>query len=51
VDEHAEIYRQYEGFAEPVALADSTSASAFERALALSGRDAQWTPPRAAATR
>ena len=51
VDEHAEIYRQYEGFAEPVALADPAPASAFERALALSGRDPRWAPPRAAATR
>ncbi|WP_240677716.1 TIGR03086 family metal-binding protein [Actinacidiphila soli] len=38
VDEHAEVYRQYEGFAEPVPLPDPDSATAFERALALSGR-------------
>jgi uncharacterized protein (TIGR03086 family) len=38
VAEHAEVYRRYEGFAEPVALPDPDSATAFERALALSGR-------------
>ncbi|NGN63709.1 TIGR03086 family protein [Streptomyces sp. A7024] len=37
VAEHAEIYRQYDGFAEPVPVADD--APALERALALSGRD------------
>jgi uncharacterized protein (TIGR03086 family) len=46
VDEHAEVYRQYEGFAEPVALPDPDpapdSVTAFDRALALSGRDPRW---------
>lgn len=37
VDEHAAVYRQYDGFAEPVAPAEG--ATAFERALATSGRD------------
>ncbi|KAB2351457.1 TIGR03086 family metal-binding protein [Actinomadura rudentiformis] len=41
VDEHAELYRQYDGFADPVPLGSGT---AFERALALSGRDPRWTP-------
>ncbi|MFG2002268.1 TIGR03086 family metal-binding protein [Spirillospora sp. NPDC048911] len=41
VDEHAEMYRQYDGFADPVPLESGT---AFERALALSGRDPHWTP-------
>ncbi|MGI5164889.1 TIGR03086 family metal-binding protein [Spirillospora sp. CA-253888] len=42
VAEHAELYRRYEGFAEPVAVA--AGAPAFERALAESGRDPRWTP-------
>ncbi|WP_067486087.1 TIGR03086 family metal-binding protein [Actinomadura hibisca] len=42
VTESAELYRQYGGFAEPVAVAPD--ASAFERALAESGRDPRWTP-------
>jgi uncharacterized protein (TIGR03086 family) len=37
VSEQAELFRQYQGFADPVELADD--ASAFHRALALSGRD------------
>ncbi|MET7620752.1 TIGR03086 family metal-binding protein [Streptomyces sp. NPDC005408] len=37
VDAHAEVYRQYDGFAEPVPV--SEDASAFELALAHSGRD------------
>jgi uncharacterized protein (TIGR03086 family) len=41
VAEHAEVYRQYDGFAEPVPVPDS--APALERALALSGRDPGWT--------
>ncbi|MFF1903806.1 TIGR03086 family metal-binding protein [Kitasatospora sp. NPDC058218] len=42
VEEYAEIYRQYGGFAAPAALpADS---SLFDRALAASGRDPLWTP-------
>jgi uncharacterized protein (TIGR03086 family) len=42
VEEYAEIYRQYKGFAEPVAVPDG--ASAFDRALALSGRNPHWSP-------
>ncbi|MDX2648116.1 TIGR03086 family metal-binding protein [Streptomyces sp. PA03-1a] len=38
VDRYAEVYRRYEGFAAPVTLADPAAATAFERALALSGR-------------
>ncbi|MFI5659095.1 TIGR03086 family metal-binding protein [Streptomyces sp. NPDC051684] len=37
VEENAEVYRQYGGFADPVRLDDT--ATVFERALALSGRD------------
>jgi uncharacterized protein (TIGR03086 family) len=42
VEEHAEVYRQYKGFAEPVRIPDG--ASALDRALALSGRDPHWSP-------
>ncbi|MFE2428397.1 TIGR03086 family metal-binding protein [Streptomyces sp. NPDC059373] len=42
VDHHAEIYRQYEGFAEPVPLPDPAPDSTLDRALALSGRDPRW---------
>ncbi|MET9874934.1 TIGR03086 family metal-binding protein [Actinacidiphila glaucinigra] len=38
VDRYAEVYRRYEGFAAPVTLPDPAAATAFERALALSGR-------------
>jgi uncharacterized protein (TIGR03086 family) len=41
VGEFSEMYRQYEGFNEPVAVPDD--APAFERALGLSGRDPHWT--------
>lgn len=41
VDENAEIYRKYDGFADPVEV--GTDAPVFERALALSGRDPHWT--------
>ncbi|MEU9999085.1 TIGR03086 family metal-binding protein [Streptomyces sp. NPDC050848] len=37
VEEHAELYRRYEGYAAPVDVPES--ASDFERALAVSGRD------------
>jgi uncharacterized protein (TIGR03086 family) len=42
VEENAEIYRQYQGFADPVDV--PTTAPAFDRALALSGRDPRWSP-------
>lgn len=38
---HAELYRQYDGYADPAPVPDG--ATAFERALALSGRDPRWT--------
>jgi uncharacterized protein (TIGR03086 family) len=38
----ADMFRQYQGFADEVNLPDS--ASAFDRALALSGRDPAWQP-------
>ncbi|XVQ11414.1 TIGR03086 family metal-binding protein [Spirillospora sp. CA-255316] len=44
VEEHAEMYRQYDGFADPVPV--DGDAPAFERALAASGRDPRWQPPR-----
>ncbi|NUQ95409.1 MAG: TIGR03086 family protein, partial [Streptomyces sp.] len=37
VEKHAELYRQYDGFADPVPVPDG--APAFDRALAASGRD------------
>ncbi|MGW3408524.1 TIGR03086 family metal-binding protein [Streptomyces sp. NPDC000888] len=37
VETHGDLYRQYDGFADPVAVPDD--APAFERALAASGRD------------
>ncbi|MFE7528997.1 TIGR03086 family metal-binding protein [Kitasatospora sp. NPDC057542] len=40
VAENAELYRQYAGFAESVALPED--ASAWDRALAASGRDPHW---------
>lgn len=43
VDAHAEVYRQYDGFAEPVVM--SAAATPFERALANSGRDPRWSAP------
>ncbi|MFJ7196511.1 MULTISPECIES: TIGR03086 family metal-binding protein [unclassified Streptomyces] len=41
VDSMAALYRQYDGFADEVAL--PASASVFEQALAHSGRDPRWT--------
>lgn len=41
VEKTAALYRQYEGFADEINVA--ADASGFERALALSGRDPQWT--------
>ncbi|WP_405793485.1 TIGR03086 family metal-binding protein [Streptomyces sp. NBC_01506] len=41
VDEYAEMYRKYDGFAEPVAV--PPTADTFTRALAASGRDPRWT--------
>ncbi|HEX2316822.1 MAG TPA: TIGR03086 family metal-binding protein [Thermomonospora sp.] len=43
VEEFAEMYRQYDGFGDPVSV--DASAPAFQRALALSGRDPHWTRP------
>ncbi|WP_322987315.1 TIGR03086 family metal-binding protein [Phaeacidiphilus oryzae] len=43
VEEHAAMYRQYGGFAEPVALS-SAGADPLARAVALSGRDPGWKP-------
>ncbi|MFF2143051.1 TIGR03086 family metal-binding protein [Kitasatospora sp. NPDC058190] len=40
VEENAELYRQYAGFAEVVPVPDDTSA--WDRALAASGRDPRW---------
>jgi len=41
VEDYAEMYRQYQGFAE--ALPVPADATPFDRALALSGRDPQWS--------
>ncbi|MFF2327975.1 MULTISPECIES: TIGR03086 family metal-binding protein [unclassified Streptomyces] len=41
VDGNAALYRQYDGFADEVAL--PATDSVFERALARSGRDPHWT--------
>jgi uncharacterized protein (TIGR03086 family) len=42
VQAQADMFRQYEGFADEVSLPGS--APAFDRALALSGRDPAWKP-------
>ena len=42
VEANAELFRKYDGFADPVAVPES--ASAFDRALAMSGRDPNWKP-------
>jgi uncharacterized protein (TIGR03086 family) len=42
VQAQAELFRQYQGFAEAKTIPDG--ASAFDRALSLSGRDPHWTP-------
>ncbi len=39
---NADLFRQYQGFADPVPV--PASAPEFDRALALSGRDPGWTP-------
>jgi uncharacterized protein (TIGR03086 family) len=44
VEANAEMFRQYKGFAEPFSPPDD--AAALDRALALSGRDPDWTPSR-----
>ena len=43
VEAQAELFRKYQGFADVVTVPDD--ASAFDQALALSGRDPQWQPP------
>jgi uncharacterized protein (TIGR03086 family) len=43
VKAQAEMFRKYEGFAD--AVATDEKATAFDRALALSGRDPAWTKP------
>lgn len=40
VEEHGDVYRKYDGFADPVAV--PADAPAFERALGASGRDPGW---------
>ncbi|RSN62280.1 MULTISPECIES: TIGR03086 family metal-binding protein [Actinomadura] len=40
VEEHGDIYRKYDGFADPVPV--PADAPAFERALGASGRDPNW---------
>ncbi len=42
VNANAELFRKYQGFAEPVPA--PASAPAFERVLAASGRDPHWAP-------
>ncbi len=42
VQKYAELFRQYQGFAEPVPI--QGNATVFDRALALSGRDPAWKP-------
>jgi uncharacterized protein (TIGR03086 family) len=42
VEANAELFRQYQGFAEPVPVPGS--ASVLDRVLALSGRDPGWKP-------
>lgn len=47
VEANAELFRQYQGFAEPVAV--PRDASALDRALAASGRDPRWARDRGGA--
>jgi len=42
VEAQGDLFRQYQGFAAVVPVPDD--ATAFDRALALSGRDPQWKP-------
>lgn len=42
VEENAALYLQYDGFGAPVPVDEG--ASAFERAVAVSGRDPRWRP-------
>ena len=42
VEANAELFRQYNGFAEPVQV--PASATVLDRVLATSGRDPAWTP-------
>jgi uncharacterized protein (TIGR03086 family) len=42
VQAQADMFRQYQGFGDVIPV--SADASAFDRALALSGRDAAWKP-------
>ncbi len=42
VEANAELFRKYQGFGDPVTV--TASASLFDRALALSGRDPAWQP-------
>ena len=44
VQAQAELFRKYRGFADAVETPDN--ATAFDRALSLSGRDPQWKPAR-----
>jgi uncharacterized protein (TIGR03086 family) len=43
VEANADLFRQYQGFADPVEV--PPSASALDRLLAVSGRDPAWAPP------
>ena len=43
VQAQAELFRKYQGFADPVETGHD--ATAFDRALALSGRDPGWKKP------
>ena len=45
VEAQGDLFRQYQGFAAVVPVPDD--ATAFDRALALSGRDPQWQPQKA----
>lgn len=42
VEANADLFRKYQGFAEPVAVPES--APVLDRALAMSGRDPAWAP-------
>jgi mycothiol maleylpyruvate isomerase-like protein len=42
VQAQAEMFRQYQGFADAVPVPEQ--ATTFDRALSLSGRDPRWTP-------